>query len=121
MAVVSYTATGSGASSVVVHPNGTFAYVVLGLSEIGIYSINPATGALTLSGTPVSGGGNIALRLAINAAGTRLYLMNGGVSTLQPSVSAFVVSDAGATLTPLGAPTPAGAAGTFATDIALTP
>ena len=121
LAVVSYTATGSGASSVVVHPNGTFAYVVLGLSEIGIYSINPATGALTLSGTPVSGGGNIALRLAINAAGTRLYLMNGGVSTLQPSVSAFVVSDAGATLTPLGAPTPAGAAGTFATDIALTP
>ncbi|MDP1948777.1 MAG: beta-propeller fold lactonase family protein [Nitrospirota bacterium] len=104
-------AVGTSPTSVVVHPNGQYAYVAN--SGIRVYSINQSTGALTLSGSPVSAGSN-PRTIAIDTTGMHLYVTNLGSN----NVSAFSIGSGGAVLTSLGA---AVGAGSGPEGIALTP
>ena len=74
LTVVGYIRTGGAAESVAVHPNGQFVYAVTRSSDaLAVFSINPITGALTSAGTPVATGSNPG-RLAVNTAGSRVYV-----------------------------------------------
>ncbi len=102
--------------AIAVHPNGQYVYVTDGAStssNVLVFAINQSTGVLTLIGSPVSAG-NSPRGVAVNAAGTYLYVTN----LISNDVSAFAISSGGGTLTSLGA---AVATGSNPQGIAIAP
>jgi len=115
LTVIGYINSNGFAEAVAVHPNGQFVYVSNRNSPgtVVVFSINPATGALTQVGSPVATG-HFPGPLAINTAGTLLYVTN----LESDSVSTFIIESGGATLTPESADRPTG---NGPEGIALTP
>jgi 6-phosphogluconolactonase len=105
LTVIGYINSNGFADSVAVHPNGQFVYVSNKNSPgtVVVFSINPATGALTQVGSPVATG-LYPGPLAINRAGTMLYVTNQGGN----STSVFSINAGTGALTSLGAAVPTG-------------
>jgi uncharacterized repeat protein (TIGR01451 family) len=83
-------ATGSGPSSVTVDPTGQFVYATPG--NVSAFTINPATGALTIAGSPVAAGSGP------NSVATAL--VNGPVLSIAKSHTGnFTQGQTGATYT----------------------
>jgi 6-phosphogluconolactonase (cycloisomerase 2 family) len=112
-----FASTNTNPESIAVHPNGLFLYVTRPNSNVvSIFSINGTTGALTAVGSPVSTG-TVPSGLAINAAGTVLYVTNLTGATGN-SVSTFSIDTATGSLTSLGATV---ATGTGPEGVAVVP
>lgn len=114
LTTIGYANTGSGAYGIAIHPNGQYVYAVSSATgnNVRVFAINPTTGGLTLAvGSPYSAGNN-PRGVAVNAAGTKLYVTN----YVSNTVSAFSIS--GDTLIPLGTPI---ATGSNPTGIAVVP
>lgn len=92
---------------------GTLAITTAPAATSGV-AVNTATGALANLGTPVATGSG-PQGLALNTAGTRLYVANGGGNT----VSAYSLNPAGDTLTALAGATATG--GSLPSGIAVSP
>jgi len=88
----------------VIHPNGKFLYVINfgtvsfnGGSDIDEFTINGATGALTLTGNAISGNGSQPMGIVFNRLGTRAYVLYGGDSTSNPLASQIARYDVNVT------------------------
>jgi 6-phosphogluconolactonase (cycloisomerase 2 family) len=115
LSLPSYYAAPRQTTSVAVHPNGRYLYVVgNGDQDIWLYAIRANNGALEGLGTGTVSTGTGPQSIAIDSSGSHLYVTNGGSN----DVSAFSISSADGTLTSLGATVPAGSA---PQGIALTP
>jgi 6-phosphogluconolactonase (cycloisomerase 2 family) len=74
-----------------IHPSGKFLYVMNfgsvssnGGGDISLFTINGATGALTLSASVTSGNGAQPMEIAFNRLGTLAYVLYGGSSSTNP-------------------------------------
>ncbi len=85
LSVVGYSSTGTTPTAVAVHPNGLFVYATTS-NGVSAFAVNSTTGALTAIGSAVAAG-SIPTGLAVDAAGTHLYVTDaGGRSTLGFSI-----------------------------------
>jgi 6-phosphogluconolactonase len=86
-------------SDIKVHPNGNFVYACnRGHNSVAIYSIDEASGMLTLVDI-VSSGGSIPRGLTFGASGEHVFVANQGSN----QVVTFVVNPDSGMITPTGA------------------
>ncbi len=115
----------------VVHPSGKFLYVInFGSAsnnaggDIDEFTINGATGALTLTGPAISGAGAQPMGIAFNRLGSRAYVLYAGNTFANPLSSRIVLYDVSLTTGEFSAPVSdvaAGVVGSAPWSIALDP
>jgi 6-phosphogluconolactonase len=89
-------AAGIGPTSVAIDPSGKFAYVANGGSfdftdTISVYTINPATGALTSVGAASAGRSSLR-SITVDPSGKFIYTTSGGSRTSSFDVSAYTIN-----------------------------
>ncbi|MGB8517937.1 MAG: beta-propeller fold lactonase family protein, partial [Gallionella sp.] len=107
-------ATGASPEGLTVHPNGKFFYVAnTGANTVTAYSINQATGALTIIGAPIAAGSS-PTSIAVSPNGLFAYITN----TLSGNVFCYSINQVSGALTYSST---FGTGGSAPTGIAITP
>ena len=99
-------AAGANPASVAVDPSGKFVYVAnedffeLSASNVSMYAIDPTTGALTSTGSPVAAD-FCAHSVTVDLFGKFAYVANWGCGDIAGSVSTYTINAASGALTPI--------------------
>ncbi len=98
-------ASGIEPSSITINKSGTFAFVtnrgaMIGTGTISVFSIDAASGVLTLTASPAVANGSFPEGITTNPASTFLYVANGGSN----NVSAYAIGGNGALTEVAGSP-----------------